>query len=278
MVFVESAGISDVGKKRKGNEDSLYLDDARGLYVVADGMGGHNAGEVASELVVETLREYMSRSGKDDRVGSAEGYDETLSAEANRLLAGIRLANRGVFEVAQSNEAYRGMGSTVSAAFFTDKTLIAANVGDSPIYLVHDNDIELISTTHNVVSEQAAIDPVAADRLGEEVKYLLTRAMGIEEAVRPDVCEIPFHREDRVVISSDGLSDLVEPEEIRDVVLQNSAADACQILVDMANSRAGHDNITVIILRVKRVKRQGVLSRARARIAGGLIHLLERYV
>ena len=119
MVFVESAGISDVGKKRKGNEDSLYLDDERGLYVVADGMGGHNAGEVASELVVETIREYMSRQGKDDRAGTVKDLDESLSPEANQLLASIRLANRGVFEVAQSNEAYRGMGSTVSAAYFT---------------------------------------------------------------------------------------------------------------------------------------------------------------
>ncbi len=278
MVVVESAGITDVGKRRKGNEDALYMDDATGLYLVSDGMGGHRAGEVASELVVETIRDFMAGSVDENFVPAAGDGNSSLSPTANRLLASIEKANRRVYEAARSKEAYRGMGATVSAAILTDKTLIAANVGDSPIYLIHDDDIELLSVTHNVVSEQSALNPAAAERLGEDVKYLLTRAMGIEETVAPDICELPFFRGDSVVISSDGLSDLVAPDEILAVTGSLPADRACRKLVDMANQRAGHDNITVIILNVKEVRRRGPVGRLRSHLARKVIHVLERFL
>ena len=129
MVVIESAGISDVGKKRKGNEDAMYLDDEMGLYVVADGMGGHQAGEVASGLVIETIRDYMRRVNEDEDAEELEDSDETLSKPANQILSGIHLANRGVHEVSKSNEAYSGMGSTVSAANDYQITNAACFVG-----------------------------------------------------------------------------------------------------------------------------------------------------
>jgi len=106
MVKIESAGISDIGKRRKQNEDSLFLDDRLGLYVVADGMGGHNAGEVASKLVVETIRDYIRQGQSDDPVEERVGIDANLSKEAQLLLAGIQLSNRIVHQTALSNEAY----------------------------------------------------------------------------------------------------------------------------------------------------------------------------
>ncbi|MFC1858934.1 protein phosphatase 2C domain-containing protein [Thermodesulfobacteriota bacterium] len=261
MVVVEASGITDVGQKRKGNEDALYLDDALGLYVVADGMGGHQAGEVASEIVIETVRDYIKDPDEGDGQELIEP-DEAISREANRLLSSIHLANQGVHQVAQTNEAYKGMGSTISAAYFTDDSLIVANVGDSPIYLVHDGNIELLSVTHNVISEQSAVDPEAAKRISKKLGQLLTRAMGIEDSVKPDVCEIQCFKGDMLVISSDGLSDLVSPEEILEVVNEKRTEEACQTLVDMANERGGHDNITVIVLKVKDIakKRRGILG------------------
>lgn len=256
MAVIESAGITDVGKKRKGNEDALYIDDEQMLYVVSDGMGGHQAGEVASMLVVETIRDYMRRFKQEDEANVEElaEADESLSKEANRLISGIRLANQGVHHVAQSKESYRGMGATVSAVYFTDGELIAVNVGDSPIYLIHNGQIELLSVTHNVITEQAAIDPEAARNIGAQFKHMLTRAMGIEETVKPDVSEIPYFKGDKLVISSDGLSDKVPPEEILEIVKQEKPERACQKLVDLANARGGDDNITIIILNVKSVK------------------------
>lgn len=262
MVVIESAGITDVGKKRPHNEDSLFIDEDQQLYVVADGMGGHAAGEVASKLVVETLRDYMQRFAEDEEAEALEDADESLSKEANRLLSGIQLANRGVFHVASSKEKYKGMGSTISAAYFTEDALILANVGDSPIYLIHNESIELLSVTHNVITEQMAIDPEAAAKIGVQYRNLLTRAMGIEETVLPDISEIPYYQGDKVVISSDGLTDLVEPDEILDIVINEKTDKACKTLVDMANDRGGHDNITVITLTVKTVKQQsgGILD------------------
>jgi len=258
MVAIESAGITDVGRKRTGNEDSLFLDDGRKLYVVADGMGGHQAGEVASSLVVETIRDYMKRFTEENSVEEMADVDETLSKEANRLLSSIHLANLGVNKVSHTKASYRGMGSTVSAVYFTDKTLIAANVGDSPIYLVHNGDIERLSVPHTVMAEQETLFPGGAKNLGREFRHMLTRAMGIEETVKPDVCEVPFFKRDVVVISSDGLSDKVEPEEILEIVKKERPESACHSLVDLANERGGDDNVTVIVLRVRRGGKGGI--------------------
>jgi protein phosphatase len=129
-------------------------------------------------------------------------------------------------------------------------------VGDSPIYLIHNGSIELLSVIHNVITEQMAIDPEAAATIGKQYRNMLTRAMGIEETVVPDISEIPYYQGDKLVISSDGLTDLVEPDEILDVIVNEKPDKACKILVDMANERGGHDNITVITLNVKAIKHQ----------------------
>ena len=257
MVVIESKGISDVGKKRTGNEDAMFLDDSMNLYVVADGMGGHQAGEVASAIVVETIRDYMKQFIQINGVTEElEDTDESISRRANRLVSSINLANKCVYELSQKNESYEGMGSTVSAVLFTDESLIAVNVGDSPIYLIHKDEIELISVPHTVLAEQTAIDPDRAKNLAPRFAHMLTRAVGIEETIRPDVCETPYFEGDILVLSSDGLSDKVAPEEILKTVGKEQAHKACMALVDLANERGGDDNITVIVLKVKDKKNQ----------------------
>jgi len=265
MILLESAGITDVGKKRKGNEDALFLDDALGLYVVADGMGGHLAGEIASQLVVKTISEYILHANNNGDTGNNNSSDKTLSVEANRLLSGIRLSNKVVHEASLDNDACRGMGSTVSAAYFSDGTLIVANVGDSPIYLIRDGKIKLISVIHTVLAEQTAIDPANAINLGREFRHVLTRAMGTENCVKSDIYEIQCFKDDILVISSDGLSDKASPDEILKLVNQNGLDTACQKLVKLANDRGGDDNVTTIVLKVKMIKNARVnLSRMQA--------------
>ncbi len=233
MVEIESAGITHVGMKREGNEDALFLEESQKLYVVADGMGGHQAGEVASALVVDTIRDYMRRFLDENDVEEPADPDKSLSPAANRLLDGIRVANRAVHDVAKNDPACHGMGATVSAVYFTPDSLVVANVGDSPIYLIHEGNIELISVTHNVITEQMAIDPDAARKLGPQYRHMLTRAMGIQETVVPDVSELPYFSGDVLVISSDGLSDKVTPEEILDIAKRENPAKAGQLLVDL---------------------------------------------
>ncbi|MGD9302350.1 MAG: protein phosphatase 2C domain-containing protein [Desulfobacterales bacterium] len=254
MIVIESAGITDRGKKRQANEDSLFLEDTLGLYAVADGMGGHLAGEVASKLVVETIGDYIKNSQENTDPENPIYFDETLSKEANLLLAGIQLSNKVVHEAARSNSSYRGMGSTVSAVYFTDGTLIAANVGDSPIYLIRDGNVKLLSVPHTVLAEQAALNPENAEKLGLEFRHVLTRAMGTEESVKADIYEIQCFKDDVLVISSDGLSDKASPDEIQKLVDGNGSDAACRRLVDLANERGGDDNITAIVLKVKMVK------------------------
>lgn len=250
MVKIESAGISDIGKRRKQNEDSLFLDDRLGLYVVADGMGGHNAGEVASKLVVETIRDYIRQGQSDDPVEERAGIDANLSKEAQLLLAGIQLSNRIVHQTALSNEAYRGMGSTVSAIYFTEKTFIVANVGDSLIYLIRNGAIEQLAVPHTLVAEQTERDPDNAELLWSDFKHVLTRAMGVDEKVKADINEWPLCKNDILVICSDGLTDKASAEEILELVYNRRSERACKSLVDLANARGGDDNITVIVLKV----------------------------
>ncbi len=249
MIVIESAGLSDVGKKRKGNEDALFLDDDLKLYIVADGMGGHQAGEVASALVVKTIQEYMRRLEVEGE--PPDVMNPGLSEEANRLVAGIHKSNKLVFEASLEDPGRLGMGSTLSALYFTDATLIAANVGDSPIYLIHDEKIELLSVPHTVMAEHQALDPEGRITPPEMIyQHMLTRAMGIQETVEVDVSEIRCFENDIVVVGSDGLSDMVSPRKILDVIMNKPPDKACRSLVDLANERGGNDNITVIVARV----------------------------
>jgi protein phosphatase len=148
------------------------------------------------------------------------------------------------------------MGSTVSAVYFADNSFIVGNVGDSPIYLIRDGRIELLSVLHTVFAEQTARDPEYAELLGNEFKHVLTRAMGVDESVQAHIHETSCHKNDIMVISSDGLSDKATPEEILKVVKNKDSSIACQQLVNLANERGGDDNITAIILKVKTVKRK----------------------
>lgn len=244
MNRVESAGLTDIGRKRKENQDALYLADASGLYVVSDGMGGHRAGEVASRLVVEALRDTITGNVAGPPDGEA---DPALSEAANLLLYAIRAANRLVYEASNKNPSFRGMGATVSVVLFSGDSFIAANVGDSPIYLVHKGVIEELSVSHTLMAEHAAAHPEGKTTLNPKYKHVLTRAVGTHKSVRADVCEIQWFPGDTLVICSDGLSGLVSREEICQTVKQHPPEAACRQLVALANQRGGDDNITVVV-------------------------------
>ncbi len=277
MMIVESASITDKGKKREANEDALILEDALGLYVVADGMGGHRAGDIASRMVVETIGEFIKKSIDNDDGDRTADFDETLSREANRLLNSIRMSNQVVHEASLQNKSCRGMGSTVSAIYLSESTLIAANVGDSPIYLVRDGNIKLLSVPHTFLAEQNALNPGNAKKLGMEFKHVLTRAVGTEKSVTADIYEIQCFNDDILVISSDGLNDKVSLQEILELAHNNGPEVACQKLVELANDRGGDDNITVIVLNVKFVKNsKDIINRFLALVKRNSFKILTR--
>jgi len=247
--IVESAGITDVGRKRKGNEDSYFLDENLRLYVVADGMGGHQAGEVASRIVAETIQKMMNEYAGGGVPGDKAGH-HNFSKEAAWLDSSIRESNRLVYDLSIKVKEYNGMGSTVSAVFLTPDTLVAANVGDSPIYLIRKDEASLLSVPHTAMAEYEAFAPAGAKPLAEKFRHMITRAVGNKEGVDPDFREIKPLPGDIVLLCSDGLSDKVKPEEMADIVNRNPPAEAGRILVDLANERGGDDNITIIILKI----------------------------
>ncbi|MCF8080067.1 MAG: protein phosphatase 2C domain-containing protein [Desulfobacterales bacterium] len=259
MASIDAAGTTDVGRKRKGNEDSFLLDDDLGFYVVADGMGGHAAGEVASRIVVDTMRDFLRRFAADP--SGAEQLpvaDARLSKASNLLLNAVHLANQAVHHQAQKKISYQGMGSTVSAVLLSGDRLTAVNVGDSPIYLVRGDAIEEVSTPHTMMAEYKEMAPEAARNVGGHLRHVLTRAMGLKDRIEPAVREIRLSGGERVIICSDGLSDKATPEEILAVAAQDLPERAVDSLVAMANDRGGDDNITVIVARI------GVLNPGRS--------------
>lgn len=252
MIEVDSAGITDVGKMRKANEDAYYLDDDLKIYVVADGMGGHKAGEVASRIVVETIQDKMNQAASNTDGENLITLDQTLSPEATRIMAGIHLANQAVFTLSSSNKDYKGMGSTVSAVLLAGTRIITVNVGDSPIFLIRNNTIEELYTPHTYIAEHAKLAPKGAKPLGEQYAHMITRAVGLKKTVQPDTCEIEGLQGDMLLICSDGLSDLLKPEEIKKVATRYKPEKAVKALVAHANKRGGRDNITIILVLLTR--------------------------
>ncbi len=222
------------------------MDDAGGLYLVADGMGGHQAGEVASALVVESISEFI---GKNESFEPDTRQPGNLSAKALRLLAGIEWSNRVVHQTSSEHPHYRGMGSTVAAVYFSEDTVIAANVGDSPIYLVRSGTINLLSVPHTLQADLPN---------GMQVPYMsniLTRAVGSKNMVEADICELNCFKDDQLVICSDGLSNKVAPNEIIALTGAHPPASSCRAMVALANERGGDDNISAVVLRIAGVRR-----------------------
>jgi protein phosphatase len=257
MMAIESAGLSDVGRKRKDNQDQLLLDDALSLFIVADGMGGHKGGETASRMVASLIRSFLAQRADGEGLDPEEPPDVALSPHANRLLAAIRFANAAVHRESQEHAHLSGMGSTLAAVWLTDNTFIAANVGDSPIYLIHRGEIEVLSVTHTVAAEAPLLlDGDAGQVEDSALGQMLTRGMGIGPTVQADVCEGPCFPGDRLVLCSDGLSSKLTPSEILGHVTAASSQEACRRLVDLANARGGDDNISVIVIRIASMGRR----------------------
>ena len=248
-ISLESASITDIGKKRKSNQDAWYCNDHIGLYIVADGMGGHSGGDIASRIIVDTMSAIFENpdSSMIEPIDPMPG--DQLSTRAGALVESIYRANHDVYEHAGRNKPLKGMGSTVSAVLFTGDTLIVANVGDSPVYLIRDDQIDTLSVSHSMVS-----DPDRDASFAGRVKHMLTRAVGPDNTVEVDSCEIQCFDQDIIVLCTDGLSNMVSVSEVKKAVQSLSPKDACRFLVDLANENGGFDNTTIIVVKVIKLR------------------------
>jgi len=240
-------GLSDKGLSRTNNEDSFYSDKDLGLFIVADGMGGHSAGEVASRMAVEALSGYIRKScaGGEPLIGRS---DSGRSDASNRLVSGIRLANQVVCEAAKNNPSWQGMGTTIVAALADGDRLSIAHVGDSRAYLVRSGTISQLTDDHSVVAEYVRKGLMSKEEAeGSRIRNLVTRALGLDEALEVDVTEINIMDGDRLLLCSDGLSEMVADNQALMIIASNDLPESvCTKLVNEANNNGGMDNITVV--------------------------------
>ncbi len=258
-MLIRASGISDVGLKREGNEDFFSTDDAMGLYIVADGMGGHLAGEVASRIAVEMINKSLLK-WVDEQTPEEELFgnpDSSLTARGNYILSSIRLANRVVYELALENEQYHGMGTTAVVLSVSPTLVVAANVGDSRIYMLRNGHIERLSKDHTIVAEQVDMGIMSAEEAeNSPLKHVLTRNLGSAEHVDPDIFELEPSEDDRYILCSDGLTDLVADEEIQALAEEEQEPEKlCHRFVEMVTQRGAHDNTTVVSVFLEDFKR-----------------------
>jgi PPM family protein phosphatase len=243
---------SDVGRKRKGNEDALFLNPEQKLYVVADGMGGHAAGEVASRVAVDAINEFVTLTGGNEEITWPFGLDETISYEGNRLKTAIRHANRKVLEATRESAEYEGMATTVAAVLVDGETAHLAHVGDSRIYLWSPGGISLLTSDHSWVNEQIQSGVISPEQArSHPLRNVVTRALGGRSDLLVDIQARRMGPGEVLLLCSDGLTTMMGDEDIAHV-LEEAAGDvarAASALVDEANERGGEDNITVVLLK-----------------------------
>ncbi len=253
---LQTAGLSDRGLRRSHNEDSLSVIPPLGLFVVADGMGGHNAGEVASRQAIESMVTFIHSARDGNSASWPVPSDPKLSPQENKLVAAIKIANRDVCRLSMEYPEYQGMGTTLVALLTDpeDSTATMAHVGDSRCYRVRDGKMEKLTFDHSWVEEQlqrGIITPQEAR--SHRWKNVITRALGNKLEVEVDVQSVPIEDQDLFLLCSDGLSGMVENEEMEQLAREEpDLEDLARKMIAAANNAGGQDNISLILIRFLR--------------------------
>jgi protein phosphatase len=237
---MKSEGKTDIGKKRAQNQDSIfYTDEPIGLlpnlYIVADGRGGHKAGDIASKTAIECVTEYVRES--------------TLNNPVSVLKRAIIYANDKVYKLSRENEDYSGMGTTFVAAVEDEGILYVANIGDSRLYRIGD-DIRQITLDHSLVEELIRTGQLDRNKgRNHPEKNIITKALGIGNDIVPDFFEINLSEGDKILLCSDGLTNMLEDDEIKEIVFESDGnlKNAVDKMIDRANYYGGKDNISVVL-------------------------------
>jgi protein phosphatase len=230
---------SDRGVVKKHNEDSLLVDESLGLFVVADGMGGHKAGEIASHIAVDRIASHV-RAGLEENIGPSE-----------ILAAAMVRTSRAIFETAQTDPWWNDMGTTAVVALLNGERIVICHVGDSRAYLIDQTSIQRLTQDHTFVAEWLRAGTITPEEARTHTaRHGLTMALGVEDTVEPDVDEWRWQDGHSLLLCSDGLTDVLEDHEIMGTVASiDDPQQACEALVSQANKRGGPDNITVVLVK-----------------------------
>ncbi len=250
---LDSASLSHPGMVRAHNEDSVYVDGVAGIAVLADGMGGYNAGEVASGIAVTVVSNGMLPELKSGRELSKVDVQSGLTHAALLLQQHIAAANKGIYEAAQARPECAGMGTTIVAAVFFGNRVSIGHIGDSRCYRLRGEKFEQLTHDHSLLQEQIDSGQITAEQAKYSLnKNLVTRALGIEAIVPADIAEYRLEANDVYLLCSDGLTDMVDSEVVHSIVDEKipDLAEAAAELIDLANQNGGRDNISVVLVRV----------------------------
>ena len=245
-------GASHPGNVRKINEDSFRIDDGLGVFLVADGMGGHNAGEVASEMAVETIMAFLRRTYEGDDVTWPYGIDPKLSFEGNRIMTAIRLGNRRVFKAAESRDEFTGMGTTIVAALIDGDRLVFAGVGDSRLYALTGGQFVQLTTDDSWIATLRKGDPSADLAKKHPMRHVLTNVVGAREQVDLEVLERPLADGDVLLLCSDGLHGELDDEAMAAMLGGDAEAQAmAEALVKLTLEGRAADNVTALVIKYR---------------------------
>jgi protein phosphatase len=244
-------GVTDVGRRREHNEDSLLLDPESGLFVVADGMGGHAGGGTASSIAVETVQKTVRAAKAEAPAAFAAPSPQDPGHFPSMLRRAVEAASREIFRAAQEDSSLAGMGTTVTAVLLAGRTAYLAHVGDSRCYLLRGPRIFQLSEDHSLVNEQLKAGAITEEEArSSRFRNIITRSVGFEEDVLVDMVGLEVEPGDVLVLCCDGLSNLVTEPEILEIAAGAPLDEAPERLVALANERGGDDNITVIVVKV----------------------------
>ena len=253
MSTVSSAVLSDPGLRREANEDSFCTRPDIGLFLVADGMGGHAAGEVASRLAAQVIETFINDT-RDADINTTWPfpYDPALSLDGNRLTHAFKLANRRINSAMQKDEALRGMATTAAALLINKGKPVVGHVGDSRLYQWRKGTMTLMTEDHSWVNEQVRAGVLTeTDAKSHPWRHVVTRALSGADDPQVDITELDLQRGDRLLICSDGLSGVVPVEKLAEIIGKGASLDAtCRELIEAANQAGGPDNITAALLQI----------------------------
>ena len=250
---IRFAGDSNVGMKRAHNEDSFYLPESERLAIVADGMGGHASGEVASRMAVETISGFFKATQEEQQLTWPFKMDKGHRYDINRMITAIKLANLKIHEQAQKDPRCHGMGTTVVSALFVDDALVVGHVGDSRLYRRRDGVFEQITEDHSLLNDYIKMKHLSPDEIAAfPHKNVIVRALGMKDTVQVDVHVDSPRLGDVYLICSDGLSGMIKDEEMAEIAMSDRDLDVvCERLITTANKNGGLDNITVVAVRLE---------------------------
>ncbi len=250
---VRFSGETHVGMTRTHNEDSLHLPVDERLAIVADGMGGHASGEVASRMAVDTMVEYFRDTAEEQALTWPYKVDHEGRADVTRLVTAIKLANLRIHEASEREAAKKGMGTTVVSALFLDDRIVIGHVGDSRVYRVREAEIAQITNDHSLINDYIKMKRMTPEEAATwPHKNVIVRALGMKDTVQVDVHVETPRLGDLFLLCSDGLSSMIPDEKIADIVVNEHDLDkAAEELIGAANQAGGKDNITVVLARIE---------------------------